>query len=80
MELAADRSPASERRWSSTQIFFSIVALGWIPFVLSAMSYRSEWWFPWLISGRVLFLVAAVCLAVLTYAAPRLRTHSELVY
>ncbi|MEY3903415.1 MAG: hypothetical protein RL189_2721 [Pseudomonadota bacterium] len=80
MELAAARSPASERRWSSSQIFFAIVALGWIPFVLSAMSYRSEWWFPWLISGRVLFLVAAVCLAVLTYAAPRLRTHSELIY
>jgi signal transduction histidine kinase/CheY-like chemotaxis protein len=80
MELAAARSPASERRWSSSQIFFAIVALGWIPFVLSAMSYRSEWWFPWLISGRVLFLLAAVCLAVLTYAAPRLRTHSELVY
>jgi signal transduction histidine kinase/CheY-like chemotaxis protein len=80
MELAAARSPASERRWSSSQIFFAIVALGWIPFVLSAMSYRSEWWFPWLISGRVLFLVAAVCLAALTYAAPRLRTHSELVY
>lgn len=80
MELAAARSPASERRWSSTQIFFAIVALGWIPFVLSAMSYRSEWWFPWLISSRVLFLVAAVCLAMLTYAVPRLRTHSELVY
>ncbi len=42
MELAAAHSPASERRWSTTQIFFAIVALGWIPFVLSAMSYRSE--------------------------------------
>ena len=82
MELAVGRLPTAltERRWASTQIFFAIVALGWIPFVLSAMSYRNESWFPWLISGRVLFLAIAACLAVLTYFVPRLRKHSELAY
>jgi hypothetical protein len=82
MELAVGRLPTAltERRWASTQIFFAIVALGWIPFVLSAMSYRNESWFPWLISGRVLFLAGAVCLAVLTYFVPRLRKQSELAY
>ena len=82
MELAVGRLPTAltERRWASTQIFFAIVALGWIPFVLSAMSYRNESWFPWLISGRVLFLAGAVCLAVLTYFVPRLKRNSELAY
>jgi len=82
MELAVGRLPTAliKRRWPSTQIFFAIVAVGWIPFVLSAMNYRNESWFPWLISGRVLFLAGAVCLAALTYFVPRLSKHSELAY
>ncbi len=80
MASVADQLQLNKLRLPSTQIFFAVCAVGWIPFIASAFNYQTVAWFPWLLSARIFAMALALVAALITYFVPRLATHSELAY
>lgn len=80
MDSAVAQLQSNKWRLSSTQIFFAVCAIGWIPFLASSFNYQAESWFPWLLSARIFAMIVALIAAIITYFVPRIATHSELAY
>lgn len=81
MGSAAVLSPnKSERKIGFRQIFFFVCAVGWLVFVLSSLEYKDRAWFPILFGGRIVLLLSAIFVCIITWLRKHIWPNIEIAF